>query len=44
MGGGGGGQEDTTLLNNCGATHKKNSKVSIEGTGIVLCEHGRNSF
>ena len=39
MGGRGGGREgegDTTLLNNCGASQIKNSKVSLEGTGILL--------
>ena len=39
----GGGEGDTTLLNNCGATQVKNSKVSLEGTAILLCQHGRNS-
>ena len=43
-GGGGGGEGDTTLLNNCGATQVKNSKVSLEGTAILLRQHGRNSF
>ena len=42
--GGGGEEEDTTLLNNCGATQVKNSKVSLEGTTILLRQHGRNSF
>ena len=42
--GGGGGEGDTTLLNNCGATQVKNSKVSLEGTAILLRQHGRNSF
>ena len=41
--GGGEGEEDT-LLNNCGANQIKNSKVSLEGTRILLCQHGRNSF
>ena len=41
---GGGGEGDTTLLNNCGATQVKNSKVSLEGTAILLRQHGRNSF
>ena len=27
-----------------GATQVKNSKVSLEGTAILLCQHGRNSF
>ena len=41
-GGGGGGPEgDTTLLNNCGATQVKNSKVSLEGTAILLRQHGK---
>ena len=35
----GGGDGDTTLLNNCGAT-----QVSLEGTAILLRQHGRNSF
>ena len=35
-GGGGGGEGDTTLLNNCGATQVKNSKVSLEGTAILF--------
>ena len=39
----GGGEGDTTLLNNCGPTQVKNSKVSLEGTAILLCQHGRNS-
>ena len=39
-----GGGGDTTLLNNCGATQVKNSKVSLEGTAILLRQHGRNSF
>ena len=44
-GGGRGGEEgDTTLLNNCGATQVKNSKVSLEGTTFLLRQHGRNSF
>ena len=42
--GGGEGEGDTTLLNNCGASRIKNSKVSLEGTRILLCQHGRNSF
>ena len=45
MGGGGqGGEGYTTLLNNCGASQIENSKVSPEGIGILLCQHGRNSF
>ena len=39
----GGGEGYTTLLN-CGAGQIKNSKVSPEGIGILLCQHGRNSF
>ena len=35
---------DTTLLKNCGASQIKNSKVSLKGTKILLCRHGRNSF
>ena len=44
MGGGGCEEGDTTLLNNCSASQIKNSKASIEGTRILLCGHGRNSF
>ena len=43
-GGVGGGEGYTTLLNNCGASQIENSKVSPEGIGILLCQHGRNSF
>ena len=42
--GGGGAEGDTTLLNNCGATQVENSKVSLEGTAILLRQHGKNSF
>ena len=38
---GGGGEGDTTLLNNCGATQVENSKVSLEGTAILLRQHGK---
>ena len=45
QGGGGGCEEgDTTLLNNCSGSQIKNSTASIEGTRILLCGHGRNSF
>ena len=40
-GGEGGGEGDTTLLNNCGATQVENSKVSLEGTAILLRQHGK---
>ena len=35
------GEGDTTLLNNCGATQVENSKVSLEGTAILLRQHGK---
>ena len=38
---GGGGRRVTTLLNNCGATQVENSKVSLEGTAILLRQHGK---
>ena len=37
----GGGEGYTTLLNNCGASQIENSKVSPEGIGILLCQHGQ---
>ena len=40
-GGGEKGEGDTTLLNNCGATQVENSKVSLEGTAILLRQHGK---
>ena len=39
--GGGGGEGDTTLLNNCGVTQVENSKVSLQGTAILLRQHGK---
>ena len=38
---GGGGRRVTTLLNNCGATQVENSKVCLEGTAILLRQHGK---
>ena len=38
---GGGGEGYTTLVNNCGASQIENSKVSPEGIGILLCQHGQ---
>ena len=35
---------ETTLLNNWSASQIKNSNVSLKGTRILLCQHGRNSF
>ena len=35
---------DTTLLNNCGASQIKNSKVFLKGTKILLCRHVKHSF
>ena len=32
------------LINNCGARQIENSKVSPEGIGILLCQHGKKSF